>query len=76
MIYYELFVGRGYDSAYGYYEAYGITASRSGEVIRTIEDISPDITKINALVRLYNEEHLSLNQLDEAIEDFLYDFEV
>ena len=32
--------------------------------------------KIKALVYTFNNERLELSQLDEAIEDFLYDFEV
>ena len=76
MIYYELLIRRKYDNTYGTYDAYGISVCRGDSVIRVIEDISPDREKVAALAGLFNQERLSPSQLDEAIENFLYDFEV
>ena len=58
------------------YETYGIEAYESGEVIRKVGDISTDKTAVSELVRLFNEEELSILHLDIAIEDFLYDLKV
>ena len=58
------------------YETYGIEAYESGEVIRKVEDISTDKTAVSELVRLFNEEGLSILHLDIAIEDFLYELTV
>ncbi len=76
MVTYKLFAERKYDAEYGYYQAYGIRAEASGDILRDIGDISDDREKVAALVGLYNDCRLSPEHLDEMIEDFLYDFEV
>lgn len=76
MIRYELHTGQAYNSEHGTYESYGITASRGGKIICTVEDVSLDREKVEQLVKQFNEEQLSPVHLDEVIEYFLYDFEV
>lgn len=73
---YRLFSERVYDRENSGYETYGIEAYVSGEVIRAVGDISTDKSAVSELVRLFNEEELSVLHLDIAIEDFLYDHEV
>lgn len=63
------------DGEGGHYHTYGIAAFESGRS-RYVSDITTDKYKIKALVYTFNNERLELSQLDEAIEDFLYDFEV
>lgn len=74
MIQYDLQIGHAYNSEYGVYVTYGVTAFNRGKVICTIEDISLDKNKVEQLVKLFNEEQLSPAHLDEAIENYLYDF--
>lgn len=74
MAQYELKIGHAYNDEYGAYVTYGVTASHRGKAIRTIEDISLDKKKVEQLVKLFNEEQLSPAQLEEAIENYLYDF--
>ena len=73
---YRLFSERAYDRENGEYVTYGIEAYVSGEVIRTVGDISADKAAVSELVKLFNEGELSILHLDTAIEDFLYDSEV
>lgn len=63
------------DGEGGHYHTYGIAAF-NGRQKRFICDVTVDKYKIKALVYTFNTERLELSQLDEAIEDFLYDFEV
>lgn len=74
MIQYDLQIGHAYNSEYGAYVTYGITAFSRGKVICTIEDISLDKKKVEQLVKCFNEEQLSPAHLEEAIENYLYDF--
>ena len=76
LIRYELQTGHAYDNEYGGYETYGITASRCGKIICTVEDVSLDREKVEQLVKRFNEGQLSPVHLDDMIENFLYDFEV
>ena len=73
---YRIFSKRANDRENGGYETYGIEAYESGKIIRAVGDISTDKTAVSELVRLFNEEELSILHLDIAIEDFLYDFKV
>lgn len=56
--------------------SYGIALYRSGRLQRVIDDISPDRTAVEALVRLFNEEGLDPVHFEQATEDYLYDFTV
>ncbi len=74
MIQYDLQIGHAYNSEYGAYVTYGVTAYFRGKVFCTIEDISLDKNKVEQLVKYFNEEQLSPAHLEEAIENYLYDF--
>ena len=76
MIVYKLITEMIVDRENGSYTACGISVYRGDSVIRTIADISPDREKVESLIDLFNREQLSPTQLDEAVENFLYDFEV
>lgn len=64
------------DPQLGEYEAYGIIAKDTEGSTRVIHDITCEKEKAEALAAVFNDEQLSLSQLDETIECFLYDFEV
>ena len=76
MITYKLRAEPKQDPVLGEYKTYGIAVEQEDTVIRVIEDISPDQEKVGRLIGLFNSERLSPSQLDEAVENFLYDFEV
>lgn len=57
-------------------ETYGITVYEHGDLLFVIDDISLDKEKIDRLVECFNKERLSPSHLDEALENFLYDFEI
>ena len=76
VISYELYTEHQYDRESGAYETYGISVYRGDSVIRVIGDISLDRVKLEALIESFNQERLSPVHLDEAIENFLYCFEV
>lgn len=76
MIHYQLNEQACYDRINGQYVSYGITVVRGSRIIRVIEDISTDRAAVAALTDRYNAEQLSPAHLDEAVESFLYDFEV
>ena len=76
MIHYDLLTGQAHSNEYGTYETYGITASRCGNIVCTIEDISLEKNKVEQLVKLCNEEHLPPAHLEETVENFLYDFTI
>ena len=76
MIRYKPIAERKFDSAYGYYTAYGLQVFVNGGIALTVGDISTEKALIEALAEKYNTEQLSPDHLNEAIEDFLYDFEV
>lgn len=61
---------------YGNYTAYGIEVIRRGQRVLLIGDISTDRDKLSLLVDRFNNEGLELSHLEQAIEEFLYDFEV
>ena len=63
------------DGEGGHYHTYGIAAFGGGKA-RYISDVTAEKQKIQALAHSFNAERLELSQLDEAIENFLYDFEV
>ena len=60
----------------GRYHTYGIAAVERDRTVRAIEDISTDKEKIDMLVKKFNRESLHLNHFEQAVEEFLYDFEV
>ena len=74
MIQYDLQIGHAYNSEYGAYVTYGVTAYFRGKVVCTVEDVSLDIKKVEQLVKHFNEEQLSPAHLEEAIENYLSDF--
>lgn len=76
VILYKLFAERQSDREHGAYTTYGISVCRDSSVVRVIGDITVDRDKAEALIDLFNQERLSPAQLDEAVENFLYDFEV
>lgn len=76
MPYYKLSAEHKYDKAYGIYETYGIAVMEQGVTLQTIGDISLDKDKVHALINRFNVNHLSLEHLRQAVEEFLYDFEV
>ena len=76
VISYELYAEQQYDRENGAYETYGISVYRGDSVIRVIGDISLDKEKVEALISVMNTGKLSPSHLDEAVENFLYDFEV
>ncbi len=63
------------DGEGGHYHTYGIAVYSRGHR-RMISDVSTEKDKIISLVSSFNDEKLELGQVDEAIENFLYDFEV
>ena len=73
---YQVFSESAYSQETGRYETCGIEVSYSGTVLRTVHDVSTDKEKVTALTERFNREQLSPAHLDEAIESFLYDFEV
>ena len=74
MIQYDLQIEHAYNSEYGAYVTYGVTAYFRGKVVCTVEDISLDKNKVEQLVKCFNEEQLSPAHLEEEIENYLYDF--
>ena len=64
------------DSENGEYEAFGIAAVCSGEVMFSVGDISGSFEEVSSLAALFNEEVLSPLHLENAVEDFLYDRKV
>ena len=76
MIHYDLHTGQAHSNEYGTYETYGITASRCGNIVCTIEDISLEKNKVEQLIALCNKEQLSPAHLEETVENFLYDFTI
>ncbi len=60
----------------GDYETFGIIATDADGTTRVIHDVTCEEEKAMALASAFGEGQLSFSQLDEAIESFLYDFEV
>lgn len=58
------------------YMSFGIALFRGSERLRTINDISADRTAVQRLADLFNAEELDPVHFDQAVEDFLYDFEI
>lgn len=73
---YKLFTEHKQDPELGEYDAYGIAVIQGDTVIKVIDDISPDQEKVGRLIGIFNQEKLSPSQVDEAVENFLYDFNV
>lgn len=73
---YRVFSERRYDRESGEYEAFGVAAVESDEVVISVRDISDDRDKVCALAALFNEERLSPLHLENVVEDFLYDQKV
>ena len=69
---YRLHVQSVYDRADGY----GISVVENGAVLRIVRDVSLDREMVEALVGCFNRYGLEPEHLDQAIEDFLYDFTV
>ena len=76
MIHYEMFFEYKNDSKLGLYGTYGIAAFRDGKLMRIINDVSCDREKVTALTDRFNENFLEPEHLSQAVEEFLYDFEV
>ena len=76
MVAYKLFAEHRHNDEYGDYEAFGIIVSEPGGIVRVVEDVCTDKNKAEALVSQFNKERLLPCHLDEAIEDYLYDFEI
>ncbi len=73
---YRLFVQTMYDRSVGFYETYGVAVFDDGEMSRVVRDVSVERDKVEALVARFNREHLEPEHLGQAIEEFLFDFEV
>ena len=76
MIHYRLFPERLCGEELGEYETYGIIAANDAGGLKIIHDVSCDRERAEALTALFNAEELDPIHLDEAIESFLYTFEV
>ena len=76
MIRYEFFREYRYDRLLGFYETYGISVFENGRLIRSIRDISTERDRVSALTQRFNSEQLETCHLDQAMEEFLYDFKV
>ena len=62
------------DSAFHHRHTYGVALYQDGACQRVIGDISGDRKRLEKLVRLFNAEALDPVHLDQAVEDFLFDF--
>ena len=71
---YKLFEESKYNRLCGFYITYGIIVFEDGLHTRTISDISVNKEKVEQLISAFNELELSPRHLNEAVEDFLYDF--
>ena len=76
MVIYKAFSERMTHPEQGEYTTYGIAAVDADGKSRVIHDVTCDKEKALALAEAFGEEQLSLSQLDEAVESFLYNFEV
>lgn len=76
MIHYRLFSERLCGKELGEYETYGIIAADDTGDLRVVHDVSCERERIEALTALFNAEQLLPEHLDEAVESFLYTFEV
>lgn len=72
---YRLFVHNNYDRACGFYHTYGVSVFEDGRLTRIVKDISPDREKIERLIAAFNEGGLDAVHLNQAVEEFLLDFE-
>ena len=72
---YRLFAQSMYDRVVGHYETFGVSVFEDGVMIRIVRDVSPDRKRVEALVSEFNREHLEPVHLDQAIEDFLLDYD-
>ena len=73
---YRLFVQSKFDRVCGYYHTYGISVFENGRLTRIIRDVSLDREKVDRLIDAFNEGELDAVHLNQAIEEFLYDFKV
>ena len=73
---YNLFTETKFYEEYGWYQTYGILATTSGQTTYAIGDITLDKEKLLFLIAKFNAEKLELSHLEQAVEEFLYDFEV
>ena len=76
MIKYAWFSEIKFDHNCGYRHTYGIVGIDIGRGKRIISDVSSDKKTVKALVDLFNIEQLEFTHIDEAIENFLFDYEV
>ena len=74
MITYELVEENHNDNVLGYYTSFGIKAieTLSDLPLVYVEDVFTDIETAQEYISLFNEEHLDLIHLEEAIEDILH----
>ena len=72
---YGMFAEQKQNSGSGYYDTFGIVISERGEAVGFVHDVCADEEKLSDFITLLNTEHLDPVHLDEAIENFLYDFE-
>ncbi len=74
MITYELVEENHNDNAFGFYTSFGIKAieTLSDLPLVYVEDVFTDIETAQEYISLFNEEHLDLIHLEEAIEDILH----
>lgn len=70
-----IFSERKQNSDHEYYDAFGIAVSERGETVGIVRDVCADKEKLTDFITLLNSERLDPIHLDEAIENFLYDFE-
>ncbi|MBQ9247610.1 MAG: hypothetical protein IJ171_03375 [Ruminococcus sp.] len=75
-MHYRIFAETKFLEDCGYYRTYGISAVICGQTAYTIEDISLDKDKIERLTAKFNEEGLEPQHFEQAVEEFLYSFEV
>lgn len=72
---YSLITQKHYDESIGHYISYGITYIDNNDTI-TIADISVDKFAVEKLIEKFNTCKLDVCHIYDAIEDFLYDFEI
>lgn len=73
---YRLFIQNEYDRACGYYHTYGISVFEDGRLTRIIKDVSLEREKVERLINAFNDGELDSAHLNQAVEEFLLDFEM
>ncbi|MBQ2971147.1 MAG: hypothetical protein IJO20_00960 [Ruminococcus sp.] len=72
---YSLLTQKHYDESIGDYISYGIICADNNNTI-TVADISVDKFAVEKIIEKFNIYELDVCHLYDAIEDFLYDFEI